>query len=61
MRNIMTTVEKRESVRRAAKMFNLPKSTFHDYMTGKVVFGASSVCVCACVCVCVWVCVCMCV
>jgi len=35
-------VEKGESVRRAAEMFNVPKSTLHDHVTGKVMFGARS-------------------
>lgn len=35
-------VEKGESVRRAAEKFNAPKSTLHDHVTIKVMFGARS-------------------
>jgi len=34
--------EKGESVRRTAEMCNAPKSTLHDHVTGKVMFGARS-------------------
>ena len=42
MQNAMMAVEKGEPVRRAAEMFNVPKSTLHDHITGKVMFGARS-------------------
>ena len=42
MQGAMMAVEKGESVRRAAEMFNVPKSTLHDHVTGKVMFGARS-------------------
>ena len=42
MQNAMIAVEKGEPVRRAAEMFNVPKSTLHDHITGKVMFGARS-------------------
>ena len=31
MKNAMMAVEKGEPVRRAAEMFNVPKSTLHDH------------------------------
>ena len=42
MQNAMMAVEKGEPVRRAAEMFNVPKSILHDHITGKVMFGARS-------------------
>ena len=39
--NAMAAVESGASVRRAAEMFNIPKSTLHDRVTEKVAFRKS--------------------
>ena len=38
--NALYACEKGESVRRAAVMYGVPKSTLHDHMSGKVLVGA---------------------
>ena len=38
----MQAVEEGESIRRAAEMYSIPKSTLHDHVRGKVEFGARS-------------------
>ena len=40
--NAMVAVEKGVSLRRAAEMYRVPKSTLYDHVTGKVAFGARS-------------------
>ena len=40
MNNAMYAYEKGESVRRAADMYGVPKSTLHDHVSGKVLVGA---------------------
>ena len=42
MNNAMYACEKGESVRRAAAMYGVPKSTLHDHVSGKVLVGAKS-------------------
>ena len=43
MERAIATVEKKEAtIRKAAIMFNVPKSSLHDRITGKVSFGARS-------------------
>ena len=42
MENAVKAVEQCESIRRAAEIFSIPKSTLHDRLTGKVLFGARS-------------------
>lgn len=38
----MQAVEEGRSVRRAAEMYNIPKSTLHDHVRGRIAFGARS-------------------
>jgi len=38
----LSAVEKGEPVRRAAEMYNVPKSTLYDHINGKVKLGARS-------------------
>lgn len=40
--NAMAAVENGTSIRRAAEIYNIPKSTLHDHVTGKIYFGARS-------------------
>ena len=40
--NAMTAVEQGVSLRRAAEMYRVPKSTLYDHVSGKVAFGARS-------------------
>jgi hypothetical protein len=40
--NAMVAYEKGVSLRKAAEMYCIPKSTLHDHISGKVVFGARS-------------------
>lgn len=40
--NAMAAVEGGISVRRAAEMYNVLKSTLHDHVEGKISFGARS-------------------
>ena len=42
MAGALSAVEKGESVHRAAEMYNIPKSTLSDCITGKVKLGARS-------------------
>ena len=42
MSNAMYACEKGESVRRAAAMYGVPKSTLHDHVSGKILVGAKS-------------------
>ena len=42
MQNTMKAVDKGESVRRAAELYNVPRSTLHDRVSGKVMHGARS-------------------
>lgn len=40
--NAMAAVEKGTSVRKAAEMYRVPRSTLHDHVTGKIAYGAKS-------------------
>ena len=40
--NAMLAVENGASLRKAAEMYRIPRSTLHDHVTGKVAFGAHS-------------------
>jgi hypothetical protein len=40
--NAMLAVENGASLRQAAEMYRIPRSTLHDHVTGKVAFGAHS-------------------
>ena len=42
MNNAMYACEKGESVRRAAAMYGVPKSTLYDHVSGKILMGAKS-------------------
>ena len=42
MQNALKAVDKGEPVRRAAELYNVPRSTLFDRVTGKVVHGARS-------------------
>ena len=40
--NAMLAVDKGLSLRRAAEMYNIPRSTLHDHVSGKIALGAKS-------------------
>ena len=42
MQNALKAVDKGESIRRAAELYNVPRSTLYDRVSGKVMHGARS-------------------
>ena len=42
MQNAVKAIENGESIRRAAELYNVPRSTLHDRISGKVIHGAKS-------------------